>query len=282
MKSKTTLLLTDLNEQLNYINLEIDDTLIRCEKAIEIIIKSIDKLKIVFLNENCKSQEQEIEFFKNVKPKFTSKLIYYNIIYKIEARLPNGGERVVKIYIKNELDKIKDFFYNNHEFNKYRRTGSDYLDNKYYVRGAVDIKLAIDSFYFEADQNFATSHDFKLAKIMAHDLVQVYLEDKLRAIDFKVLKEKSQLNHNAKLTWTASKVALIELLYALQSEGAFNNGRADLKEIMDHFEKTFNIDLGQYRRTFLEIRARKTERTKYLNTLKGILKKRMDDSDEAM
>jgi RteC protein len=282
MNSKTNLLLTDLNEQLNYINLEIDDTLIRCEKAIEIIIKSIDKLKIVFLNENCKSLEQEIEFFKNVKPKFTSKLIYYNIIYKIEARLPNGGERVVKDYIKNELNKIKNYFFNNHEFNKYRRTGSDYLDNKYYVRGAVDIKLAIDSFYFEADQNFATSHDFKLAKIMAHDLVQVYLEDKLRAIDFKVLKEKSQLNHNAKLTWTASKVALIELLYALQSEGAFNNGRADLKEIMDHFEKTFNIDLGQYRRTFLEIRARKTERTKYLNTLKGILKKRMDDSDEAM
>nr|WP_315218287.1 RteC domain-containing protein [uncultured Flavobacterium sp.] len=282
MKSKTNQLLTDLNEQLNYINLEIDDTLIRCEKAIEIIIKSINKLKIVFLNENCKSLEHEIEFFKNVKPKFTSKLIYYNIIYKIEARLPNGGEKVVKDYIKNELDKIKNYFFNNHEFNKYRRTGSNYLDNKYYVRGAVDIKLAIDSFYFEADQNFATSHDFKLAKIMAHDLVQVYLEDKLRTIEYKALKEKSQLNHNTKLTWTASKVALIELLYALQSEGAFNNGRADLKEIMDHFERTFNIDLGQYRRTFLEIRARKSERTKFINALKVTLKKRMDDSDEAM
>lgn len=282
MKSKTNQLLTDLNEQLNYINLEIDDTLILCEKAIEIIIKSIDKLKVVFLNENCKSLEHEIEFFKNVKPKFTSKLIYYNIIYKIEARLPNGGEKVVKDYIKNELDKIKNYFFNNHEFNKYRRTGSNYLDNKYYVRGAVDIKLAIDSFYFEADQNFATSHDFKLAKIMAHDLVQVYLEDKLRTIEYKALKEKSQLNHNTKLTWTASKVALIELLYALQSEGAFNNGRADLKEIMDHFERTFNIDLGQYRRTFLEIRARKSERTKFINALKVTLKKRMDDSDEAM
>lgn len=282
MYSKTNQLLKDLDEQLNFINLEIDDTMIRCEKAIKIIIESIDKLKVIFLNENCKSQEQEIEFFKNIKTKFTSKLIYYNIIYKIEARLPNGGERVLKIYIKNELDKIKDFFYNNHEFNKYRRTGSNYLDNKYYVRGAVDIKLAIDSFYFEADKNFATSHDFKLAKIMAHDLVQVYLEDKLRAIEYKAIKEASQLNHNAKLTWTASKVALIELLYALQSEGAFNNGRADLKEIMDQFERTFNIDLGQYRRTFLEIRARKSERTKFINALKVTLKKRMDDSDEAM
>jgi hypothetical protein len=181
MNPKMNLLLTDLNEQLNFINLEIDDTMIRCEKAIKMIMESVEKLKILFFMENFISQEQEIEFFKNVKPKFTSKLIYYNIIYKIEARLPNGGERVIKIYIKNELDKIKNYFFNNHEFNKYRRTGSNYLDNKYYVRGAVDIKLAIDSFYFEADQNFATSHDFKLAKIMAHDLIQVYLEDKLRA-----------------------------------------------------------------------------------------------------
>ena len=282
MNSKINQLLTDLNEQLNFINLEIDDTMIRCEKAIKMIMESVEKLKMLFFKENFKSQEQEIEFFKNVKPKFTSKLIYYNIIYKIEARLPNGGGRVVKIYIKNELEKIKDYFYKNHEFNRYHRTGSDYLDIKYYVRGAIDIKLAIDSFYFEADQNFATSHDFKLAKIMAHDLVQLYLEDKLRAIDYKALKEKSQLNHNSKLTWTASKVALIELLYALQSQSAFNSGRADLKEIMDHFEKTFDIDLGQYRRTFLEIRARKSERTKFINTLRVTLKKRMDDSDEAM
>ena len=91
MDSKTNQLLADLNEQINFVNLEIDDTLVRCEKAIEIIIKSLDKLKIIFFKENFKSQEQEIEFFKYIKPKFTSKLIYYNTIYKIEARLPNGG-----------------------------------------------------------------------------------------------------------------------------------------------------------------------------------------------
>lgn len=280
MNPKINQLLTDLNEQLNFINLEIDDTLIRCEKAIEIIIKSIQKLKIIFFKENFKSQAQEIEFFKNVKPKFTSKLIYYNIIYKIEAKLPFGGERVVKKYLNNELEKIKDYFFNNHEFNKYHRTGSNYLDYKYYVRGAVDIKLAIDSFIFEIDQNFATSHDFKLAKILAHDLVQVYLEDKLRAIDYKVIKEKTQPNHNSKLTWTGSKVALIELIYAIQTQGTFNNGTADIKEIVENFEKNFNIDLGQYRRTFLEIKARKTDRPRFILALKDSLEKRMMNSDE--
>ncbi|AIG30305.1 tetracycline regulation of excision, RteC [Flavobacterium psychrophilum] len=282
MNSKINLLLSDLNEQLNFIDLEIDDTLKRCEKAIEIIIKSIQKLKILFLKENFKNQEQEIDFFKNIKPKFTSKLVYYNIVYKIETKNPYGGERVVKKYLNNELDKLKRYFDNNLDFYKYYRTGNNYLDFKYFVRGNFDVKLTIDSFFFEVDHNFSTSHDFKVAKILAHDLVQVYLEAKLLALTNKGPKEKSQHNHNTKLTWTAPKVALIELLYALQSEKVFNNGTTDLKEIAEYFENIFNVDLGQYRRTFLEIRVRKTERAKFLNTLKDALEKRMSNSDESV
>lgn len=280
MNLKINTLLSDLNEQLNFIDIEIDDTINRCEKAIEIIIVSIQKLKILFLKEKFKNQEQEIDFFKNIKPKFTSKFIYYNIIYKIETKKPYGGERIVKKYLNNELQKLKTYFDNNLDFYKYYRTGNNYLDFKYFVRGKFDIKLTIDSFFFEVDHNFSTSHDFKVAKILAHDLVQVYLENKLIEINNKSVKEKSQHNHNAKLTWTAPKVALIELLYALQSEKVFNNGSTDLREIAEYLENIFNVDLGQYRRTFLEIRVRKTERTKFLNTLKETLEKRMNNSDE--
>lgn len=280
MNLKINTLLSDLNEQLNFIDIEIDDTINRCEKAIEIIIVSIQKLKILFLKEKFKNQEQEIDFFQNIKPKFTSKFIYYNIIYKIETKKPYGGERIVKKYLNNELQKLKTYFDNNLDFYKYYRTGNNYLDFKYFVRGKFDIKLTIDSFFFEVDHNFSTSHDFKVAKILAHDLVQVYLENKLIEINNKSVKEKSQHNHNAKLTWTAPKVALIELLYALQSEKVFNNGSTDLKEIAEYLENIFNVDLGQYRRTFLEIRVRKTERTKFLNTLKETLEKRMNNSDE--
>ena len=80
MNLKINTLLSDLNEQLNFIDIEIDDAINRCEKAIEIIIVSIQKLKILFLKEKFKNQEQEIDFFKNIKPKFTSKFIYYEVI----------------------------------------------------------------------------------------------------------------------------------------------------------------------------------------------------------
>ena len=282
MNSKIVKLHTELNEQLNFTDLEIDNPILRSENAIAIIIKSIEKLRIIFDKERKLSQEMEIDFFKNIKPKFTSKLIYYNAIYKIETRKPHGGERILKKYLNNELDKIKKYFDNNLDFYKYYRTGSNYLDHKYFTRGKFDIKLTLDSFYFEVDHTFSTSHDFKVAKIMAHDLIQVYLEDKLLVLENREPKEKSQVSTKIKQNWTGSKVALIELLYDLHTEGVCNNGTSDLKEVAEYFENVFNIDLGKYHRTFLEIRIRKSDQTKFLNALKEKLIKRMLNTDDLL
>jgi hypothetical protein len=195
--------------------------------------------------------------------------------------MPRGGNRIAKKYLNKELKKLKRYFDNNLEFYNYYRTGSCYLDIKYFSRGSLDIKLRLDSFYFEVDKNFSTSHDFKVAKILAHDLVQVYIETRLLQMEHKVYKEKSQHEPKGKMIWTGSKVALTELLYALHSKGVFNNGAIDLKEIASFFEENFNIDLGQYRRTFLEIRDRKSDKTKFINALEEELLKRMEETDEA-
>ena len=280
MNPKHTSLLNKLNEQLNFIDLEIDDQIKKCEQAIKIILKSINELKKVATKNNFKSQSEEILFFKEVKPLFTSKLIFFNRVYKIEMKKPNGGNKILKKYYNNELLKLKAFFDNELEFYQYYRSGSTYLDYKYFLRGEVDIKLALDSYYFESDMSFATSHDFKVATILANDLIELYLENQLLMLENNENSEKSQRKPNVKLTWTGSKVALIELIYALHTEGVFNNGAADLKDIAEYFEHTFEIDLGQYRRVFLEIRARKNDRTKFLTTLNDSLQKRMENSDD--
>lgn len=280
MNPKYSILLNNLNEQLNFIDLEIDDQIKKCEQAITVILKSINELKKAATKTNFKSKSEEIQFFKEIKPQFTSKLIYFNRVYKIEMKKPNGGNKILKKYYNNELLKLKAFFDNELEFYQYYRSGSTYLDYKYFLRGEVDIKLALDSYYFESDMSFATSHDFKVATILANDLIELYLENQLLMLENNENSEKSQRKPNVKLTWTGSKVALIELIYALHTEGVFNNGAADLKDIAEYFEHTFEIDLGQYRRVFLEIRARKSDRTKFLTTLNDSLQKRMENSDD--
>ena len=282
MNSKITNLLTSLNDQLSFIDLEIDNQSIRCENAIEIILKTIRSLRTILSKTKFKTDTEEIKFFKEIKPQFTSKLIYYNTIFKIEMKRPNGGNRIVKKYYNNELVKLKAFFDNELEFYKYYRSGSTYLDHKYFLRSKFDIKMSLSSYYFEADTSFSTSHDFKVAKILANDLIQLYLENQLVMIENKDNGEKSQRKPNLKMIWTSPKVALIELVYALHTEGVFNNGAADLKDIAEYFEHIFEIDLGQYRRTFLEIRTRKTDRAKFLTTLNKRLLKRMEDTDEGI
>ncbi|SEM72567.1 RteC protein, partial [Chryseobacterium taichungense] len=101
----------------------------------------------------------------------------------------------------------------------------------------------LDTFYFEADHRFSTSHDYKVAKIIANDLIQVYLEDRLNNINVKRGSDNS-------LKWTASKTALTELIYALYSHGVFNNGNTDIKLIAKAFEDAFNIELGDFYHTF--------------------------------
>lgn len=262
-----------LDDKINERTIEIENPIFLAQELIELLIGSMKELKIIVLERGFKNEEQEIYFFKCLKPVVLAKLIYHNAIFKIETKKPYGNGKNIKTYINNELEKLKRYFDNNLDFYKYYRTNSSYLDHKYFIRGKHDIKLSLDTFYFEADHNFTTSHDFKVAKIIANDQIQVYLEDQLHS-KTPVKSVKTELK------WTASKTALIELIYALNAQGVFDNGNTDIKFITKTFEGIFNIDLGDFYHTYMELKSRKINRTKFIDTLRDTLIKKMDEKDE--
>ncbi|PIF60619.1 RteC domain-containing protein [Flavobacterium sp. 11] len=280
MKLFAESLMSELEHQLKLIHLETENPLQLAEQAIKNSIAALERLKTFFIKYKQLTKKEEIEFFRNIKPKFASKLIYYNKIYTIETNKPLGSQKTMGKYYKAELLALKVFFKKNHEFYRYYRTGNNCLDNKYFIRAKYDLKLMVDSFYFQLDHRFATSHDYIVARILANDEIKVFLEEQITKLGRKTIaiQSPSQLSKGPK--WTGSKVELIELIYALHTEGVFNNGTSGLKEVITYFETAFNIDLGQFNRVFLEIRNRKSERTKFLNTLKNKLMIRMDEADE--
>lgn len=273
-------MLLEMEEQLKFISLETDNPLTCAELSIQVCQKILINLKTLVSKHKFKSVAEEIHFFKELKPLFCSKLFYHISIYNIESNKPNGGYKVTKKYLQAELDKLKRYFDQTLDFYKYYRTGSNYLDHKYFVRGNHDIRLSLEAFHFETDTKFSTSHDYKISMILANDLLQVYLEAKLAELEMKDPKLKSEVDPKAEIIWTGSKVALIELLYALHSEPVLNYGKAELRQIASTLEKAFNVDLGQYHRTFLELRMRKSTRTKFLNSLRDSLNERMNNADE--
>ena len=264
--------LIKLESEIKELEIETDCSIERIEAVIQLIIKCLSDVKHYVLKRGFKNVDEEIRFFKYQKPIIVSKLIYYNAIYKIETRRPYGNKRTKKYFVK-ELKKLKRFFENNLDFYKYYRSNNSFFDEQFFVRGKHDIRLWLDTFYFEADHRFSTSHDYKVAKIIANDLIQVYLEDRLNNINVKKVSDNS-------LIWTASKTALTELIYALYSHGVFNNGNTEIKLIAKTFEDAFNIELGDFYHTFMELKARKINRTKFLDRLCEALIKKMDEQDE--
>ena len=262
-----------LETAIQELEIESDCPIKRIEAVIQLVIQSFSDLKKFVLKNDFKNTEEEIHFFKYQKPIIVSKLIYYNAVYKIETKKPYG-EKQIKKFLNKEFNKLKKFFDSNIDFYKYYRSGNSFLDENFFIRGKHDIRLWLDTFYFEADHRFSTSHDYKVAKILANDLIQVYLEDQLNNKHYKKANSKSPLS------WTGSKTALTELIYALYAQGVFNNGNTDIKLIAKTFESTFNIDLGDFYHTFMELKARKINRTKFLDILCEALIKKMDEQNE--
>jgi len=260
-----------LETAIQELEIETDHPIQRIEAIIQLIVKSLSDLKEYVLKNGFKNNDEEIRFFKYHKPVIVAKLIYYNAIYKIETKKPNGTKPIRK-YLNEELNKLKRYFDNNLEFYKYYRTNNSFIDDKLFIRGKYDIKLSLDTIYFETDHRFSTIADYKAAKILANDLIQVYIEDQLNNNNQNKQSDKSSLN------WAESKTALTELIYAMHSQGAFGN--ADIIAIAKTFESTFNISLGDFYHTFMELKARKINRTKFLDSLKESLLKKMDEEDE--
>jgi hypothetical protein len=107
-----------------------------------------------------------------------------------------------------------------------------------------------------------TFFDNKLSKILTYQLLKDYI---LKAIQ-KLGGATGAINSH--LSWTGSKTDLIELIYALQGSGVFNQSSADVKQIANYFENVFNVNLGNYYRVFQEIKLRKGGQTNFLDSLR--------------
>jgi len=265
---------------LKQIDCEIPDILKKSEQSIYCISACLKQLKEYIRQNKFPNQEAEILFFKEIKPSVYSKLIYFVKIFNLESKRPNGSDKSQKKYLQNEIAKLEKFFTENLEFYQYMRNKMVYLDDKYFVRGKHDLHLYIDTFYFDADPEFSTSHDFKVAKILANDLLCVYLKSELATIDRKeYLANRQPQIVKGKYTWTDSKISLVELIYAIQTSGCINRGMIDIKEIALFVESVFGIDLGDFYRTYLEIKNRQNP-PKFIDTLRDSLLKKIEQQDD--
>lgn len=256
----------ELNDQLAAIQKEGYNGLHQAIRAVGVCHAALSRLCGSISHYDFPSPEERITCFKETEPYFRSRLIYFNRLFWLESGRPPGDRTTIEDYLRREWRFIQDFHDEHHFLQRYLRSGATWLDDKLFTQPpSASVTEAFDP--GSADPlHYDAPHI--IAHLQAHDLMQDYLISATEE-----LKQPGDRNFRnmPMLMWTDSKAALIELGYALQSAGSLNDGKAELKEIMECLQTVFHVDLGHYHRTFQEILSRKSGYTNYIKKLENKL-----------
>lgn len=240
--------------------------------ASRVLATAFNQLKAFILSYDFKDGEEEIYFFKETKPRLCSRLIYYRKVYNIEMNRPIGIEKQ-REYLCEFLNDINKYNSKRLDFIRYYRSGSSHLDSFYFLRDKADVEQYLETFYYEFDSHFSTNCDFKVAKILANDMLSAYLMHELELLKDNVLKTYSFSFPATKKTWMGSKAELQEQIFSWDSAGMF--GDVPLTQLYDYIQNVFNIQLdNNLSRTLGDLKIRNNP-TPFLDKLKDALLRRM-------
>ena len=245
-------------------------------------VKSVRKA-LADLKENLKQypfadKDEEIYFFKYLKPRFYALQIYASEFYTIQTNKPMADNMVLMAYYEQELRYLKRFFDQYRFLYQYFQLDGSELDFAYFIRKQDQVGLFFQE-TAEPDPGFSTGYDFLFGRFIAFEKLQDYLMALLyndpEADGFRKTKKGSR-----PLKWTGEKINLVELAYGIYDTAQVNNGAAPLSEIIEWLEQSLDISLSRYYQVFSEIKSRKLlSKTRYLDFMREALTKHIDDAD---
>jgi hypothetical protein len=242
-------------------------------KASRIFADAYNQLKTFILSYTFQSEEEEILFFKEIKPRLCFRLIYYRKLYNIEMDRPTGIEKQ-REYLNDLLNSINRYNCKRLDFIRYYRSGSSIFDSLYFLRGQADTEQYMETFSHEFDLNFSTNCDFKVAKILANDMLSDHLTREIEA-----LSENNNLIMGSfgfpaiKLTWKGTKAEFQEQILSWDSAATF--GEVPLTQLHCYMQNVFNIQVdSNLSRVIDDLKTRNTP-TPFIDKMKNALLRRM-------
>lgn len=282
MKHPLHKIVSDIEKQERKFSAETSSVIDEAYKMTLYLQELLCTVKEDVIKEGFSCQEDEINFFKQVKPNILGKLIYYNKVYRIETACPANNGNLYQSYFALQLKELKQEYREyicNSDFYRYYRSGRTDRDENYYTLGNINYYEGLNSFVFEIDPQFSTYFDYKVAKILANELIYNYLTTKLSPEQSPdVLLQNGDTKD---IFWTQSKNALIELIYALHAADALSHGKLGIRKISMVFQILFRVSLSDIHNSFHRMKTRAGSRTLFLDQLKYSLEEYMDKEDTA-
>ena len=269
-----------LEDELEQIANDEKDLLKKLTASLLIIRRTLDELKAHVSLHSFKEKKEEIYFFKKIKPRFFSLLIFELELYQIINNHPTGSKEQLKAYYLEELKYIERFFLQNQFQYQYFRLNATELDNLYFIRGTEKQSVLIPEAP-ELDPEFSTSCDYLFSKFKALEMLRDHLLNELDNINKADNNTFIRPGRKYKpLSWTGDIINAVELGYGLWVSDQLNGGNAELTDIMHWLSTSLNVDLTRYTRLFVEIKDRKLiSKTRFIDLMRDAINRHMDEGN---
>ena len=281
MQNYYEIIMREVDEKISTIDLYGEYIIEDCKKIIVCLKEKLAELKAYLETRPFEDEMEEITFFKCHKPALLGRLLYFHEVLCIEMRRPLDNKMLDEYYMRCQEEQ-KLFFDRHVAFYQYYRSGVDYLDHHYFVRGQQEEGFDVDVCHFDDGSGFSTGYDHLVARIMAMEMLYAHLTEKRRIC---LQKDDENLSDLLKIKgpykWTGNAIELVEMVYGLNEMGCLNDGETPIHELAAFMGALFGIDVRDCYSAYTDIKRRKNEsRTYFLDKMRERLNKRMQQDDE--
>lgn len=264
-----------LEEDLEQIATTPEPSLMKNRLAIRKCRWALVELRKLVVHTGFPAAQDEIRFFKEIKPLVCSKLMYYQSVFQLETtRLELDQESFGK-HLQRERKRIVKYLKKHKEDVQYYQCGYTHFDEKYFLRDNASIPLEVKASQLLMDEDFSTWYDLRFAQIIANQQLLDYISTEIKKREQMVGKE-SECPEQSRLKWTGNKIDLYEMIYAIYFDGSVNNGKATIRDLAQAFEWMFNTELQKGIYKTQDQLENRIDPVKYLSHLVAILRRRID------
>lgn len=100
------------------------DVMARALAVSEVLEEAFERLRAFVAEYRFRDEEEEILFFRELKPRMFCRLIYYREVYNLEMNRPLCGGEACRAYFRRELGAIQEYVDRRLDFYRYWRSGA--------------------------------------------------------------------------------------------------------------------------------------------------------------
>lgn len=195
------------------------------------------------------TEDEEIYFFKEVKPQLETRVFFFTKLYNIEVTVPPVSIKKQIEHYREERRKLDHYASNSVGFQRYMRDKQTSKDHLYFTRGYKEELAGMDYRYCDMDHDTCTAKGFVQARLLSHDRLHRYLHRKIL-----LLKSGKSDNHKSQtnIRWEGKKVNLVVLMYGLIETRQVN---CDIATLSVAFKELFDIEINDTYRAWLDVKS---------------------------